>query len=372
MVGAAVVHDAQALALNPGGLVHEALAVGVHEQEGAVEGGGGLRVHHGRPGALLEGAAGPGGHVVAVAHVALVGAQTGEHAVGHRGERFDVLVVVADVTRGQNDALGSVVLHVLTALVLADGAGHLAGLVLHQLHGGHLVDELGAGLQGLGLEHVLDEVGHGVLFEDGAAAHEVVAGDLRVHRGVGAHGDHALRAVGLGHVEEPVHAALGLAEPLAHERLAAAVAAGGHPALHLQGLVELQAQVVQSARGDGAGAAHAVAVQHGVLLHEDGLGAVLGRGKRAAGAGVAAADDEHLGVDGLGDLVGRDRLGLHFPGVLGGLAGFGQRRVGLGGLGLRCASGQAERGHAGGAKGSALEQVATRNSSHVSLHSLGD
>ena len=55
-----------------------------------------------------------------------------------------------------------------------------------------LVDELGAGLQGLGLEHVLDEVGHGVLFEDGAAAHEVVAGDLGVHRGVGAHGDLSL------------------------------------------------------------------------------------------------------------------------------------------------------------------------------------
>ena len=99
------------------------------------------------------------------------------------------------------------------SLVLADGAGHLPGLVLHQLHGGHLVDELGAGLQGLGLEHVLDEVGHGVLFEDGAAGHEVVAGDLRMHRGIRAHGDHAVGAVGLGHVEEPVHAALGLAEP---------------------------------------------------------------------------------------------------------------------------------------------------------------
>ena len=365
MIGTAVVHHAEALALHPGGLVHEALAVGVHEQEGPVEHGRSLGMHHGRPGAFLEGAAGPRRHVVAIAHVALVGAQAGEHAVGHRRERIDVLVVVADVARGQNDALGSVVLHVLAGLVLADGAGHLPGLVLYQLHSGHLVDELGAGLQGLGLEHVLDEVGHGVLFEDGAAGHEVVAGDLRVHRGVGAHGDHAVGAIGLGHVEEPVHAALGLAEPLAHERLAAAVAAGGDPALHLQGFVELQAQVVQGARGDSAGAAHAMAIEHGVLLHEDGLGAVLGRGQRAAAAGVAAADDEHLGVDGLGDLVGRDGLGLHFPGVLGGLAGLGQAGLGLGGLGLRRASGQAERGHAGSTEGSALEQVATRNSSHV-------
>ena len=108
-----------------------------------------------------------------------------------------------------------------------------------------------------------------------------------------------------------------------------------------------------------------MAIEHGVLLHENGLGAVLGRGQRAAAAGVATADDEHLGVDGLGDLVGRDGLGLHFPSVLGGLAGLGQAGLGLGGLGLRGAPGQTERSHTGSAEGSALEQVATRNSSHV-------
>ena len=102
-----------------------------------------------------------------------------------------------------------------------------------------------------------------------------------------------------------------------------------------------------------------------VDLHKVDMLDVLIAAQLADTAAVTAADDEHLGVDGLGDLVGRDGLWLHFPGVLGGLAGFGQRRVGLGGLGLRRASGQAERGHAGGAKGSALEQVATRNSSHV-------
>ena len=306
---------------------------------------------------------------MAVAHVALVGAQAREHAVGHGGELVDVLVVVADIAGGQHDALARVVLHVLAGLVLADGAGYAAGLVLHQLHGGHLVHEFGAGLQSLSLEHVLHEVGHGVLFEDRAAAHEMVAGDLGVHRGVGAHGDHALRAVGLSHVQEPVHAALRLAKPLGHERLAAAVAAGGYPALHLQRLVELQPQIVQGARGDGAGAAHAVAVEHGVLLHQHDLRAVLSRGKGATGAGIAATDDEHLGVHGLGDLVGRDGIGLHLPGVLGSLAGLGQRGV-SGPAILGRAAGHAEGGHAGGAEGSALEQIASRNCSHVSLHSL--
>ncbi len=251
VVVAAVDHDAHALALHPGRLVHKALAFGVKEQERPVVHGGGLRVHHRRPWRVLERGAGPGGHVVAVAGVAQVAAQTHQNLVGNGRIGLDVLVVVAHVACCQYHALARVVLHVLAVGVLADGTGHRARLVLDELHRGHLEHELGAGRFGLLHEQVLDAVGHGVLLEDGAAVEHVVAVGLGMHGRVGTHRHHDAHLMLLGHVEQPVHAALGLAEPLAHERLAAAATAGGDPALHLDGLVDGDAQLVHRPRAHG-------------------------------------------------------------------------------------------------------------------------
>ena len=112
----------------------------------------------------------------------------------------------------------------------------------------------------------------------------MVAIDLGVHRGVGANGDHALRAIGLGEVEQPVHAALALAEPLGNERLAAAAAARGNPALHFDGLVEVDVERVKRLRCDSACAANAVAIGHAVFLNQGNLGAVLRGIQSAAGS----------------------------------------------------------------------------------------
>ena len=362
VVVAAVDHGADALALNPGGLIHEALALGVHEQEGAMIHSRGLRVHHRGPRTVLEGAADPCGHVVAVAGVALVRAQAGHNLVRDGSELVDVLIVVAHVAGSEHDALGGVVLHVLALFVLADGAGDFALVVGNELLSRHVVHELEiARLFSLGDEQVLDVRRDGdclVFLSEVAAEDHVIAIDLGVHRGIGANGDHALRAIGLGKVEQPVHAALALAEPLGNEGLTAAVAAGGDPALHFDGLVEMDVERVERLRRDGARTANAVAVGHAVFLNQGDLGAILRGVQSAASSRIAGANDEHFGLDGFGDI--GDSLGGNLPRVLRfassvGLAARARRAA------RRAAAKHAERRHAGGGKRCALEQVAARN-----------
>ena len=199
-----------------------------------------------------------------------------------------------------------------------------------------------------------------MLFEQRAAVEHVVAVGLGMDGRTRADRHHDAHLVLLGHVEQPVHAALGLAEPLADERLAAAVAASGDPALHLERLVDDDAGLVKGARAHGARAAHAVAVKLVVLLDEDDLGAVLGGVAGAAGARVAAADDEDLGVDRLDDLVGRNGVGLDLPGVLSG------KRIVLGRGGLVGErGGRTQGGHGGAAEGGALEEGAAGDVVHV-------
>ena len=363
VVVAAVDHGADALALNPGGLVHEALALGVHEQEGAMIHSSGLRVHHRGPRAVLEGTADPCGHVVAVTGVALVGAQAGHNLVRDGGELVDVLVVVAHVAGGEHDALGGVVLHVLALFVLADGAGDFTLVVGNELLSRHVVHELEiARLFSLGDEQVLDVRRDGdclVFLSEVAAEDHVIAIDLGVHRGIGANGDHALRAIGLGKVEQPVHAALALAEPLGNEGLTAAVAAGGDSALHFDGLVEMDVERVERLRRDGARTANAVAVGHAVFLNQGDLGAILRGVQSAAGSRIAGANDEHFGLDGFGDI--GDSLGGNFPRVL--LLASGSVRLAARArrTARRAAAKHAERSHTSGGKRCALEQIAARN-----------
>ena len=361
MVGAAIDHDADALALHPGCLVHEALALGVDEEEGAMEHAGGLGVHHRGPGSGLESGADPGGHVVAIADVAQIATEARLHLKGDGSELLEVLIVPGDVTRGQDDALGGVVLHVVAIGVLADGTRHDAGLILHELNGRHVEHDLGAGLLGCVGQHVLDGLGITVLVVEVATEKHVVAGSLRVHGGVGANGEHAAHAVLLSQVEQPVHAALGLAEELANNLLVAAVAASGDPTLHLDGLVEHDTVLVHHAALDGTGAAHAMAVEDVVLLDQDGVEAVLGSVAGAGAARIAAADDEHVAVDGLGDL--GDRLRLDLPAVL------ASGRRGLIGRGN---PDHAQCGDSSATSGSVLEKVATRDRAHVqsSLHDV--
>ena len=162
------------------------LALGVHEQEGTMVHSRSLRVHHRGPRAVLEGAADPCGHVVAVAGVALVGTQAGHNLVRDGSELVDVLIVVAHVAGGEHDALGGVVLHVLALFILANSAGDFALIVGNELLSRHVVHELEiARLFSLGDEQVLNVGRDGdclVFLGEVAAEDHVIAIDLGVHR----------------------------------------------------------------------------------------------------------------------------------------------------------------------------------------------
>ena len=187
----------------------------------------------------------------------------------------------------------------------------------------------------------------------------MIAIDLGVHRGIGANGDHAFRAIGLGKIEQPVHAAFTLTEPLGNERLTAAVAARGNPALHFDGLVEMDVERVERLRCDSARTANAVAVGHAVFLNQGDLGAVLRSVQSAAGSRIAGANNEHFGLDGFGDI--GDGLGGYLPRVL--LLASSSVRLAARArrAARRAAAKHAERRHASGRKRCGLEQIAARN-----------
>ena len=140
------------------------------------------------------------------------------------------------VARGQNDALGSVVrtyspdlFWQMAPVTFPDSCPAPAARRASRRRPRRLLS--------LGLEEGnFDEVGHGVLFEDGAAGWRSGSRRSPVQCGVGAHGHHAVGAVGLGHAENWFMQRSDSRNHSAHERLAAAVAAGGDPALHLQDL----------------------------------------------------------------------------------------------------------------------------------------
>ena len=104
-----------------------------------------------------------------------------------------------------------------------------------------------------------------------------------------------------------------------------------------------------------------MAVEDVVLLDQDRVEAVLGSVAGARAARIAAADDEHVAVDSLGNL--SDGLRLDLPAVL------ASGRRGLVGRGNPS---HAQCGDSSATSGSVLEKVATRDRAHVqsSLHDV--
>ena len=248
----------------------------------------------------------------------------------------------------------------VAVLGFADSARHLAGFVLNELHGGAVVNQLEiAGLFRFGDEQIFDVVGDGKIVVGGLAAGDhVIAVGLGMHGGTGTDRHHALRAIGLGHVEQPIHAALGLAEPLAHERFAATAAARGDPTLHFERLIELDAHLVEHAGAHSARATHAMTVGDVVLFDQNNLGSVFGGVERAAGSGIAGANDQHFGIDGLRNI--SNGFGLYLPRMLAAFAALGVRAA-LGRTARGAAAEHAHRGDACGAERCTFEQAATGN-----------
>ena len=127
---ARLVQDAEGLSLGPGVLVHEALPEGVGAHERPEEHAVALRVNHRRPRAVLHLGTGPDGHLLAVAgvhpggnvHRRLTAVHDGREARRH-------LLIARDVARCQNDALRSLVAHVIAIGVHANNTRYLT--VLH-------------------------------------------------------------------------------------------------------------------------------------------------------------------------------------------------------------------------------------------------
>ena len=188
VVVAAVDHDANALALHPRGLVHEALAIGVHEHG---RGRGTWRQPAdasswatGRPGTRRR----PMPAMLWPSPtLPLVGAQAG-HDLRSQWGRTRRGTRRCSSRRPWRARRPSSALYCtyFAVLVLADGACDLAGVVLHELHGRHLVHELGVAVSASAFAHeqVLN-VGRRwrclVLRRGLAAGDHVVAIDLGVH-----------------------------------------------------------------------------------------------------------------------------------------------------------------------------------------------
>ena len=317
--------DGQRLALHPGVLAHETLAVVVDEQKRAMEPAERLRVHHRGQRQILQLRAGPHAHLVAVArvHAHRRVLAAGLAVLGADGSvRLHHLGIAADVARAQHDALARVVLHVAVAR-LADAADDSRAL-LHQLHGGRIEHEFSSVLHGIVIaqfgageprrgearllgnrEHVVSRL---------LGVHVVVAVERAHHRGA---------AHGLGLRQQPVRRLLGVVEELRDEILVRAAGALGDPVLLGVHLVHLDAQLVHVVRVDGAEAA-AAAVPAGRLLDDGHLAALLGRRRGACAAGQARADDEDVGVHRAGDI--GDGLRRDLPRVAG-LARCGAGRI---------------------------------------------
>ena len=251
----------------------------------------------------------------------------------------------------------------LGAELLALENGELHDLV-EARHGG----AAGDGVVMADLTHELRNCGIGAI----AAAHHGVL-DRAVGRGTGDLADELARVVGRhvgvalggGHdvnaLIRPGHEALQVIEHLAGvgdeltDDLGVAAAAGATHELvgdlaHVVGAIAL----VDEPLGVDVADVLALDLAHvlGPLLDHDDLGAALGSGKRSVDAGVAATQDKHVAVIGLGRLAGLG--GQAQPVFLALIVRGDGSLVGLLGLGAVCtrertgnSAGQANRGRAG-------------------------
>ena len=328
-------------------LVAEAVAVVLHREEGHVAHGAGAAVE------VMQDAGGadvlhlgtrPHGHLVAVAGAAVLLAVD----VGHLGGVVaHHVVVVHEVARGEDDALGGVELHVRAVGLLGDDAGDVAGLVLNKLAGGRLIEDLEAlalGPRADVLHAVARVVGLGAEVE-GEVAHGVVVDVLDRARPLGGGVDH-LGAGLLAEVPQPLQGLAGVVGPQHDLVMARAVRA-----------------VLVDEGGNGCHAGRVgLVLEHGVagvalagggvlLLEQGDLGTGL-EGRDGGGhTGGTGADDHDVVVIGLGDV--GDGVGLGEEGRRG-------RGVGdAGALGCQCCCGVAGDGCDGGQACGALNGGAT-------------
>ena len=274
---------------------------------------------------VLHDAAGPHSHLVAVAGIGALRHVVAAHVHEQRLHvRLAHLLVARDVARGQHDALGGVELLVGAVGSLDHHAGDFAALVLHQLFGRVPEQELDALVEARlvqqcrrdevarffrdGERSCLERVEVGLFGQDGAAR---IAGVQRVGG-----------AVLVGLVQQPVHGRAGVLEPLGHQRLAVAVAAGAVPAVLRRNGFDLEAQLLVQARVAGAHAAAAPVDRLG--LFDDRHLEAFFHGRAGGGdARVARADDDHVHVGGPGDVAFGNGIGLDVPRM----AGRGGRRA---------------------------------------------
>ena len=397
-VGVAGLHDGgvQHVVVRAG-LVAEALAVEVdlHERllaeppplahdavAGLLVGLDGRAVEHacGADGVHL--ATGPQRGLDAVARGVAAGAVTADgdaHLLVPRLARLHHLQVVAVAARRQDDALGSVDANVVAVVhVAGDDADHTAALVLLQL------DELGGPaelrtlLLGILLERyaevevlvLLALVG---LVRAVAGRPRLVARTLAL-RADGAFELHDQATVALDDLGEPVDQGAGFVRPHLHQVVVDEAVGIADDVLHGLHLVDLELRVLVERgqlqlRVDGTDVL--ARSKHGRrAVDAENLRAVLGGGDDGRQAGGAAAHDQHLGVDGLGDIALGDLGSLAQPaGRAGHLAGARVYRLLAGGDGVAVAA-TGQRTHGGGADGGdarALEEGAAVES--VMLHS---
>ena len=359
-------------------LVHEALAVHVHVQEGLAAGQEDVAAHAilveleavGQNGAVpdhagaagLELGAGPQRHADAVAGLGHRIAQSAPSGVA-RGQVGQHLGVGAVAAGADDDALGGV--HLDKALLaLGHHAGHAAGLVDDKLLGRALKADLAAKILG---EHVTHhfQVGVGVVVravrvvlpDAGVVAHGRVVG-VRIVRAMPFEGEeHALGTQRVGH---PLDHLAGLLGPgLVHEHVRVAglglvgvVQKRRHVFLMVGGELGIQSADGLASGGDGAG-----------LLQHDHLRAVLGGGGGGHKAPVARAHDHDVGIDGFHELGGHLRLVA--PAGSGG-PGFGGLRAALG-RGGRCAARKAHGGQGAGRGGTGQKSTTGKIGFHCIL-----
>ena len=342
-----VVHVAHAAA----GLVHEAVALLVDEEEGHLQAHGRrLAVDH--LGVGVRRHDGPGVHA---GHQSAAVAEIGEQreALSVRRVVVEHLLVGGVVAAGQNDALGRREQVVRPVGVLADGARDRAGLVSGQLLAGHVVEELGAG----GGQVLGNHRGGGVVValhvEIGVGMQVDVVAVVGEHGVVGLAFHAALRRL-LG---PPGQRLLGIVGPDVHEVAVGAVVALPVDEAH----AGLDGGLVGLGEVDGGG--HVAGGLGGVdVLHAGHARPGLERGVHGGQARLAGADHDDVVLVGLGE-IGDGLLGREERGAGSG-ARVGQALLGGGlgdGLGLAAAGERAGAGHAERGQAAELEQIATSN-----------
>ena len=388
-------------------LVDEALATGVCQEECVTAKSAAQRVGHGRVGAVLHLGANPHTHLLALANVG--GVAGGVHVHPHSRIRAAAAVVLhhvgvaAVITGAHDDTLGSSDLKVRAVHRLGNDAIGAAGRTVGNAVTGQLASpaaeaELGTGGKGSLV----------VLLEDAALVGHEGAGGLRIRGrellgGVKVLGHGEVRTLN-GNVvgvvarcrvvdkidrlgrgrKEPVKRGARVLSPLVPNALVRTVAHLLHHGIDSGARVEIHAVFLLNLAVIHTELTGAVLIGLG-LLDDNDLGASLSSGACGAQTSDTAANDNDIGVNGLGDLVVGDglgggqptrvgRSGTHVVGRIRGEAALARllARAVAGVLGgsrsLICESRTGDASHGGDAceTSGTRDEIATRNCAHTS------